>query len=83
MRKTLVASLGQPLSKRTFAFRKAMEEVETENLRLRVTKTVPVFEDGAWESPAAPYLPVAKSKSKGQGRERKVQRQLTAAAADP
>ena len=34
------------VSMRSFAFRKAEEEVETENLRLRATKTVPVFEDG-------------------------------------
>ena len=72
-----------PVSMRSFAFRKAKEEVETNNLRLHATKTVPVFEDGKWESPAAPYLLVAKSKSKGKGEERKGPRQLTAAAADP
>ena len=72
-----------PVSMRSFDLRKAKGEVETENLRLRATKTVPVFEDGEWESPAAPYLRVAKSKSKGKGKERKGPRQLTAAAADP
>ena len=56
---------------RSFAFRKAKEEVNTENLRLRVTKTVCVFEKEEWESPAAPFLPVAKSKSKRKGKERK------------
>ena len=35
-----------PVSMGSFAFRKAKEEVETENLRLRATKTVLVFEDG-------------------------------------
>ena len=54
----------------SFAVRKEKEEVETENLRLRATKTVLVFEDGEWESPAAPCLPVAKSKSKWKGKER-------------
>ena len=34
------------VSMRSFAFRKAKEEVEIENLRLRATKTVLVFEDG-------------------------------------
>ena len=68
---------------RSFAFRKAKEKVETENLRLRATKTVPVFEDVVWESPAALCLLVAKSKSKGKGKERKGPRQLTAAAANP
>ena len=72
-----------PVSMRSFAFRKVKEEVETETLRLRATKTVPVFEDGEWESPAAPDLLVAKSKSKGKGKERKGPRQLTAAAARP
>ena len=72
-----------PVSMRSFAFRKAKEEVEAENLRLRATKTVPVFEDGEWESPAAPYLPVVKSKSKRKWEEMKGPRQLTAAAADP
>ena len=43
-----------PVSMRSFVFSKAKEEVETENLRLRATKTVPVCEDGEWESPAAP-----------------------------
>ena len=38
---------------------------------------------GKRKSPAAPCLPVAKSKSKGKEKERKVPRQLTAAAADP
>ena len=68
---------------RSVAFRKAEEEVDTENPRLRATKTVLVFEDGRWESPAAPYLPVAKSKSKGKGKEGKGPRQLMVAGADP
>ena len=36
--------------------------VETESLRLRVTKTAPVFEDGEWETNAAPYASVAETK---------------------
>ena len=71
-----------PVSVRSFAFRKAKEEVETENLRLRATKTVPVFEDGEWETTTAPHMPVAESKSKGKGKEKKGPRQLTAAAAE-
>ena len=53
-----------PVSMRNFAFRKAKEEAKTENLRLRATKTVPVFEDGGWETLVAPHLLVAKSKAK-------------------
>ena len=69
---------------RGYAVRNAKEEVETENLRLRATKTVPVFEDGEWETPAAPHMLATKSKSKGKGkgREKKGPRQLTAAAAE-
>ena len=65
-----------------FALRKAKEEVETENLRLRATKTVPVFEDAEWQTTAAPHMPVTKSKSKGKGNEKRGPRQLAAAAAE-
>ena len=42
-----VLSNGPPsVSMRSFAFRKAKEDVGTENLRLRATTTIPVFEDG-------------------------------------
>ena len=44
-----------PLSVGSFSLREAKEEVE--NLRLRATKTVPVFEDGEWETSAAPHMP--------------------------
>ena len=49
--------------------RKAKEEVETENLRLCTIKTVTVFEDGEWETLAAPHMPATKSKSKGKEKE--------------
>ena len=68
-----------PVSMRSFAFRKAKEEVEAENLRLRATKTVPAFDDGDGETLAAPHAPVANTKSKGKGKEKNGLRQLTAA----
>ena len=60
-----------PVSMRSFALRKAKKEVETENTRLRANKTMPVFEDGEWETPAAPHMPATKSKSEGKGKEKK------------
>ena len=57
-----------PPSMRSFALRTAKGEVETENLRLRATKTVPVFEDGEWETRAAPHMLATKSKGKGKER---------------
>ena len=66
-----------PESMRSFAFRKAKEEVETENLRLRATKTVPVSEDGEWESSAALYL-LACCEIESQGKSERKER--TAAA---
>ena len=71
-----------PVPMRSFAFRKAKEEVETEILRLCATKTTPVFEDGEWECLSAPHLFVASLKSKEKGKDRKEPRQLTAAVAE-
>ena len=71
-----------PVSQRSFAFRKAKEEIEAGNLRLRTTKTVRAFNDGDGETPAAPYIPVAQAKSKGKRKEKKGPQQLTAAAVD-
>ena len=67
---------------RSFAFRKAKEEVETEKTCFCTIKTVPVVEDGEWETPAAAHMPVTKLKSKGKGKEKKGPRQLAAAAAE-
>ena len=69
-----------PVPMGSFAHKKAKEEVETENLRLCGTKTIPVFEDGEWECLSAPHLFVASLKSKERGKEKKGPRQL---AADP
>ena len=71
-----------PLSMKSLVLRKAKEGVETEHLRLCTVKTVPVLEDGEWETPAAPHMPVLKSKSKGKGKEGGP-RQLAAAFAEP
>ena len=61
---------------RSFTFRKAKEEVEVENLRLRATKTVLASQDG--DGPAAPYLrPSCKDEIKRKGK-----RKERAAAAD-
>ena len=55
---------------RSFAFKKAKEEVEIENLRLCGTKTILVLEDGEWECLSVPHLFVASLKSKGKGKDR-------------
>ena len=60
-----------PVSIRSFAFTKAKEQFEAENLRLRATKTVLVFDDGDRETPAAPQASVAMTKQEGKGKEKK------------
>ena len=71
-----------PLSMKSLALRKAKEEDETEILFFCTIRTVPVFEDGGWETTAAPHMPATKSKSKGKGKEERGPRQLAAAAAE-
>ena len=71
-----------PLSMKSLALRKTKEGVETEHLRLCTIKIVPVFEDGEWETPAAPHMPATKPKSKGKGKEERGPRQLAAASAE-
>ena len=71
-----------PVPMRSFAFKKAKEDVETENLTLCGTKTIPVKEDGERECLSAPHLFVASLKSKGKEKEKKGPRQFAAAAAE-